>query len=121
MSTPEYLVSSVHTPLDPSFRTWEKAAQASTVASARAASPARHSVGPSTEIADDKESMLSGVLSPSELRLRYPDGIPKTPKQVEIERHGDKPKRGTKFNVLEMDDVRREAPPPELRDYHVWG
>ncbi|KAM0793729.1 hypothetical protein ACM66B_001152 [Microbotryomycetes sp. NB124-2] len=120
MSTPEYLVSSEHTPLDPSFRTWEKKSVSdfSKRAAARAAEPARHAIGPKAGLSEDK---LSGVLSPSELRHRYPEGIPRTDKQVEVDRTSAKPKRGVKYNVLEMDDTRREAPPPELRDHHVWG
>ncbi|KAK4049621.1 hypothetical protein OIO90_005380 [Microbotryomycetes sp. JL221] len=120
MSTPEYLVSSIHTPLDPSFRTWERRSslESSRTAAARAAQPAKHSIGPATELSEDK---LSGVLSPSDLRHRYPQGIPKTDKQVEVNRHPEKPKRGVKYNVLEMDDTRREAPPPVLKNNHIWG
>ncbi|KAK4050422.1 hypothetical protein OIV83_003492 [Microbotryomycetes sp. JL201] len=121
MSTPEYLVSSHHTPLDPSFRTWEKKSQSevSKRLAAKAAEPAKHAVGPKSDLSEEK---LSGVLSPSDLRHRYPEGIPSTEKQVTVDRpHEDKPKRGVKYNVLDMDDTRREAPPPVLKNNHVWG
>jgi hypothetical protein len=119
MSSAEYSNRAVHTPLNAAFRTWEKPAKAETTAteSIRQPKPARHSVGPAVPLSEDK---LSGVLSPSSLRLRYPDGIPVTANQVEVNREA-RPKRGTKYDVLNMDDTRREAPPPELQNVHVWG
>lgn len=75
-------------------------------------------MGPAVPL--DDEEKLSGVLSPSSLRLRYPDGMPVHAQQVEVQRD-EKPKRGTRYNVLDMEDTRREAPPPELKDVHVWG
>lgn len=62
---------------------------------------------------------MSGVLDPRNLRVRHPEGLPKTENQVEVTREGKGGKRGVKFNVL--DEERRAAPAPVLKEDHVWG
>lgn len=121
MSSPEYLVTAIHTPLDPSFRTWERPSSEGLPAfPARVTTPAKHAMGPAVELTDSEEK-LSGVLDPRNLRVRHPDGLPATEKQVEVKREG-KAKRGIRYNVLDENiDVRREVPPPSLSENHVWG
>lgn len=120
MSSPEYLVTANHTPLDPSFRTWERpSSEGLPTVPARANTPAKHSMGPAVELTDSEEK-LSGVLDPRNLRVRHPEGLPATEKQVEVKR--EKAKRGIRYNVLdETIDVRRDVPPPVLKNDHVWG
>lgn len=121
MSSPEYLVGANHTPLDPSFRTWERpSSEGLPSLPSRAATPAKHSMGPTVQLSDAEEK-LSGVLDPRNLRVRHPDGLPATEKQVEVQREKVH-KRGIRYNVLdEQVDVRRDVPPPVLKNDHVWG
>ncbi|SCZ91364.1 BZ3500_MvSof-1268-A1-R1_Chr1-2g01361 [Microbotryum saponariae] len=118
MSSTEYLVTAQHAPLDPRFRTWERPGQieSSVEGVRRMGRDARHVLGAKEEIEAD-ESTLSGAISPSQLRVRHPEGLPKHP-TVEVERTTAK---GTKYDILNIEDTRREVPPPVFKDVHVWG
>lgn len=119
MSSAEYLVSTVHAPLDASVRTWERPANSPSLPPLPPARPARHSIGPKALIEED-HNQLSGVLSPSNLRVRFPDGLPVHP-QVEVKRDA-KPRRGEKPDVINMEnDTRGQVSPPVLKNDHVWG
>lgn len=61
------------------------------------------------------EEKLSGVLPPSEMRLKYPGGMPKH-SEVDVRT----PKRGEKFDI-NQEDPRRTLPTPKLKSDHVWG
>ncbi|ORY90273.1 AFG1-like ATPase-domain-containing protein [Leucosporidium creatinivorum] len=124
MTSAEFLINSTHTPLDPSFRTWERPSSvtlsSAAVASTPRSAPAQHSMGPAIELTGE-EAKLSGVLDPRNLRVRHPEGLPKTEKQVEVTREGGEGRRrGIKVNVLD-DEARKAARPPVLKNDHVWG
>ncbi|SCV67945.1 BQ2448_66 [Microbotryum intermedium] len=119
MSSTEYLVKAQHAPLDPRFRTWERPGQMESQVKEirRRGGEAKHALGAKEAIETDA-STLSGVISPSQLRVRHPEGLPKHP-TVEVERtRGGKE---TKYDILNIEDTRREVPPPVLKDVHVWG
>lgn len=63
------------------------------------------------------EEKLSGVLPPSEMRLKYPQGMPK---YAEVDARAEAPKRGQKFDI-NLEDPRRTLPTPKLKSDHVWG
>ncbi|BGP21193.1 hypothetical protein JCM10295v2_000064 [Rhodotorula toruloides] len=102
MSSAEYLVTVEHSPLPSAVRTWEQTVSTSPAslaaqAAAASASLARHTVGAKAPLpADDR---LSGVLDPSDLRAKWPEGMPAGVKKV---------------------DVRRQDK-PVLSEAHVWG
>ncbi|KDE06896.1 hypothetical protein MVLG_02784 [Microbotryum lychnidis-dioicae p1A1 Lamole] len=118
MSSTEYLVTAQHAPLDPRFRTWERPGQieSSVEGVRRMGGEVRHALGAKEEIEAD-HSTLSGAISPNQLKVRHPEGLPKHP-TVEVERTRAK---GTKYDILNIEDTRREVPPPVLKDVHVWG
>ncbi|CEQ38630.1 SPOSA6832_00097 [Sporobolomyces salmonicolor] len=106
MSSAEYLVTAIHQPLPPAFRTWERS-HSSAAAGSPALDPAsppppaaaQHSIGPKEPLPSGGESdKLSGVLDPSDLRMKWPEGMPPGDKEVDV--RGDK---------------------PVLREEHVWG
>ncbi|GAA5999954.1 uncharacterized protein JCM10292_003554 [Rhodotorula paludigena] len=97
MSSAEYLVTAVHQPLPAHVRSWETSSAAATAAAAAALSPARHAVGEKAPLPSGRDDLLSGVLEPSDLRAKWPEGRPASEKEV---------------------DVRQK---PVLREEHVWG
>lgn len=124
MSSAEYLVTSIHTPLDPSFRTWERPTSSTSVdaivSRPTPSTPAQHAMGPAVAFTGEEEK-LSGVLDPRQLRVRHPDGLPRTEKQVEVTREkSGSAKRGIRYNVLDEEE-RRAAPKPVFKEDHVWG
>lgn len=97
MSSAEYLVTAVHQPLPAHVRSWETPSAAATAATTAALSPARHAVGEKAPLPSGRDDLLSGVLEPSDLRAKWPEGRPASEKEV---------------------DVRQK---PVLREEHVWG
>ncbi|GAA5960320.1 hypothetical protein JCM21900_006528 [Sporobolomyces salmonicolor] len=106
MSSAEYLVTAIHQPLPRAFRTWERS-HSSAAPGSPAPGPdspplpaaAQHSIGPKEPLPSGGESdKLSGVLDPSDLRMKWPEGMPPGDKEVDV--RGDK---------------------PVLREEHVWG
>ncbi|GAA5949749.1 hypothetical protein JCM3765_007675 [Sporobolomyces pararoseus] len=98
MNSPEYLVTATHTPLPSSVRSWERTHETVFSSPATASEPARHSMGEKVGLPTGEDEKLSGVLDPADLRARWPDGVPKGEKEVDV--RGDK---------------------PVLREEHVWG
>ncbi|GAA6063760.1 hypothetical protein JCM10212_002712 [Sporobolomyces blumeae] len=101
MNSPEYLVTAVHAPLPSSVRSWERTHEASSSSSAAASvsAPARHSMGEKAPLPSGPDGdKLSGVLDPADLRARWPEGLPRAEKEVEV--------RGAK---------------PTIKEDHVWG
>ncbi|GAA5899369.1 uncharacterized protein JCM6883_005198 [Sporobolomyces salmoneus] len=86
MNSPEYLVTAIHTPLPSSVRTWERTHETifSSSSSAGASTPALHSMGEKQPLPTGESDKLSGVLDPADLRARWPDGMPKGEKEVEV-------------------------------------
>ncbi|GAA6008111.1 hypothetical protein JCM10207_007033 [Rhodosporidiobolus poonsookiae] len=112
MSSAEYLVRAVHSPLAAALRTWEtpslSSSAAAAAASAAAQVPARHAMGAKAPLGADNDK-LSGVLDPRELRAKWPSGRPRKAAEKEV-------------------DVRSPPAPPEMGDErprigesHVWG
>lgn len=103
MSSAEYLVTAEHSPLPSAVRTWEQTVSSSLASpaaqAAAASSLARHVVGDKAPLPSSAEDRLSGVLDPSDLRAKWPDGMPAGDKEVEV-RRSDK---------------------PVLSEAHVWG
>lgn len=125
MSSEEFLRTAEWTPLDPSFRTWERGSRATPTI--RAATPSRDSMGATSPLDDSK---LSGVLDPQDLRLKFPDGMPAVGREVEVKRDREererdgttRGKRGTKHDLAGMDvDPRSVVDPVVLKSDHVWG
>jgi protein AFG1 len=114
MSSPEFLLKAEWTPMKASFRTWERPANISPSRST-VTSP-KHTIGEAQPL---DETKLSGVLSPSDLRAKYPEGMPKHSKEVEVDRSA-KSKRPAKKDV-NIEDPRRDTEPPVHRVHHVWG
>ncbi|GAA6033705.1 hypothetical protein JCM8097_004391 [Rhodosporidiobolus ruineniae] len=107
MSSAEFLVTAVHSPLPSAVRTWEtdlSASLASTAAAVSAAAPARHEVGQKAALPSGLGDRLSGVLDPKDLRAKWPEGMPKQEKEVDV-REG-----------RPMGEDR-----PKIADSHVWG
>ncbi|GAA5916009.1 hypothetical protein JCM5296_001159 [Sporobolomyces johnsonii] len=106
MSSAEYLVTALHQPLPRAFRTWERSPSPSPSTaspgsdSPASAPPARHSIGPKAPLPSGDK--LSGVLDPSDLRMKWPEGMPPGDKEVDVRPGGDGDK-------------------PVLREEHVWG
>ncbi|GAA5845216.1 hypothetical protein JCM3766R1_003359 [Sporobolomyces carnicolor] len=98
MNSPEYLVTAVHTPLPSSVRSWERTHETIFSSPADASTPARHSMGEKQPLPTGAEDKLSGVLDPADLRARWPDGVPKGEKEVNV--RGDK---------------------PVIKEDHIWG
>ncbi|KAI5481477.1 hypothetical protein MNV49_004234 [Pseudohyphozyma bogoriensis] len=102
MSSQEFLRTAEWSPLPQGFRTWERPPKSQAVAP-KPVTPARHSMGPAVPLDNDK---LSGVLDPSNIRLRFPEGVPKD--------------ADTEVNVSRSQEVGRSEP-PKLKEEHVWG
>ncbi|GAA5827955.1 hypothetical protein JCM11251_005665 [Rhodosporidiobolus azoricus] len=105
MSSAEYLVTSTHSPLPSNVRTWETdSSSIFSSPSATAAQPPLHAVGDKGDLPSGLEDRLSGVLDPKDLRARWPEGMPKAEKEVDV-----RPGRP-------MGDER-----PKIKEDHVWG
>lgn len=59
---------------------------------------------------------LSGVLAPSDLRLRYPEGVPAPLQEVDV--RAEKPERGKKYTLEELNPT---IPAPKIKNDHIWG
>jgi protein AFG1 len=107
MSSAEFLTTALWQPLDPSMRTWERSSKA-TSTPRPAPRPSMAVMGAAGPLSTDK---LSGVLSPSDLRVKQ---------KVVQGREIDVSKK-VKQDVLSMENPRQETSPPELKSDHVWG
>ncbi|KAK4699334.1 hypothetical protein P7C70_g6928, partial [Phenoliferia sp. Uapishka_3] len=125
MSSEEFLRTAQWTPLDLSFRTWERDLRSAPAI--RSTAPSRDSMGAASPLDDSK---LSGVLDPHSLRLKFPDGMPSVGREVEIKREREEKekngttrgKRGVKHDLANMDaDPRSVTDPVVLKEEHVWG
>ncbi|GAA5974412.1 hypothetical protein JCM11641_005268 [Rhodosporidiobolus odoratus] len=105
MSSAEYLVTAVHSPLPSAIRSWETSASSLVSAASSPSSPARHSVGEKTILPSGDDERLSGVLNPADLRAKWPEGTPREGIEVDV-----------------REDGREAKPAPaKIAEAHIWG
>ncbi|GAA5914046.1 hypothetical protein JCM6882_001832 [Rhodosporidiobolus microsporus] len=107
MSSAEYLVTSVHSPLPSAVRTWETTTNSLfSSPSSSAPQPALHVMGDKADLPSGAEDRLSGVLDPKDLRAKWPEGTPRGEKEVDVRAGAGRP----------MGEER-----PKIKEDHVWG
>ncbi|BGP12176.1 hypothetical protein JCM10213_004742 [Rhodosporidiobolus nylandii] len=111
MSSAEYLVTAVHSPLPSAVRTWETSTSLSSSASPAASpSPALHSIGDKADLPSGDGERLSGVLDPADLRAKWPEGTPREGREVDV-RASSPSSPGRPLGEER----------PKIREEHVWG